>query len=96
MRKMKSKKLVSAMLVLMVCFTMLSSVIPVSAAGFSGSGKGTKSSPYLVTNAKQLDEMRNDLNAHYKLANTIDMSSVANFTREHFLVTQTQTEHQNM
>ncbi len=42
-------------------------------------GKGTKSSPYLVTNAEQLDGMRNKLSAHYKLANTIDMSSVENF-----------------
>lgn len=80
MGKMKNRRWLSVMLVLMVCFTMVTSVLPVSAAGFSGAGKGTKSNPYLVTNAQQLDEMRNNLSAHYKLANTIDMSSVSNFT----------------
>ena len=51
----------------------------VKAAGFSGKGKGTVKSPYLVTNAQQVDEIRNNLSANYKLANNIDMSSVANF-----------------
>lgn len=77
--KGKTKKLISGMLVMLMCLSMFVSVMPVSAAGFSGSGKGTKSEPYLVTNAQQLNEIRNNLKAHYKLANTVDMSSYGNF-----------------
>ncbi len=44
------------------------------AAGYSGSG--TKSDPYLVTNAEQLQGMRDNLSAHYRLADTIDLSGV--------------------
>lgn len=64
---------------LSVCIFGISQV-SVSAAGFSGKGKGTAKNPYLVTNAQQVDEIRNNLSANYKLANNIDMSSVANFT----------------
>lgn len=49
-------------------------VVPAQAA-VSYQGQGTKASPYLVETAAQLDGMRNNLSAHYKLANTIDMSS---------------------
>lgn len=52
--------------------------LPVQAA-VSYEGSGTASSPYLVENAAQLDGMRNNLSAHYKLANTIDMSSYGAF-----------------
>ncbi len=48
-----------------------------AADGFSGAGQGTVKDPYLVTNAQQLGEMANNLSAHYKLANTIDMADVA-------------------
>lgn len=64
---------------ILISVSLFTANLSVSAAGFSGKGSGTKSSPYLVTNAQQLDEMRNNLKAYYKLANTIDMSSVANF-----------------
>ena len=74
---MKSKKFVCVFMT--VIFLAVIGTVGVSAASFSGSGKGTKSSPYLVTNAQQLDEMRNNLSAYYKLSNTIDMSGVANF-----------------
>jgi hypothetical protein len=33
-------------------------------AQFSGTGAGTSASPYMITNAQQLDEVRNDLTAH--------------------------------
>lgn len=51
---------------------------PVKAASYSGSG--TKADPYLVQTAEQLKGMRDNLSAHYKLANTIDASSLGAFT----------------
>ena len=48
------------------------------AAAYSGSG--TKKDPYLVQTAEQLNGMRDNLSAHYKLANTIDLSSFGKFT----------------
>ena len=42
---------------------------------FSGSGAGTEKSPYIVTSADELFEVRGDLNAYYKLANDIDLAS---------------------
>ncbi len=40
------------------------------------SGAGTVTDPYLITNAEQLQGMREDLSAHYKLANTVDLSGM--------------------
>ncbi len=45
-----------------------------SAASYSGSG--TMQDPYLVSNAEQLQAMRDNLSAHYKLSNTVDLSGV--------------------
>ncbi|MCB1237851.1 MAG: choice-of-anchor D domain-containing protein [Verrucomicrobiae bacterium] len=42
--------------------------------GFSGSGSGSSSDPYVITNASQLQEMANQLSAHYVLGNDIDAS----------------------
>ncbi len=47
----------------------------VSAASFAG-GSGTMQDPYLVATAEQLLGMRENLSAHYKLANTIDLKGV--------------------
>ena len=44
------------------------------------SGSGTKKDPYLVQTAEQLDGIRNKLSAHYKLANTIDLSAWGDFS----------------
>ena len=43
-------------------------------ADASYEGDGTRSSPYLVKTAQQLDGMRNNLKAHYKLAADIDLA----------------------
>lgn len=43
-------------------------------AQFSGPGSGTASSPYLISNADLLNEVRNDLSAHYKLIADIELS----------------------
>lgn len=44
-------------------------------AQFSGQGSGTEKDPYQVTNADELFEVRNDLSAHYKLMNDIDLGT---------------------
>lgn len=49
----------------------------VSAAAYKG--KGTKSDPYLVQTAEQLQGMTDNLSAHYKLENTIDLASFGEF-----------------
>lgn len=73
----KQKATVSSLsLALCICI-----VLSIFTASFSASatvaynGNGTKESPYLVETPEQLDGMRNNLSAHYKLANTVDMSS---------------------
>lgn len=76
----KIKSYISVLFTLvLITTTVISGTMTITAASFSGSGKGTVKSPYLVTNAKQLDEIRNNLSANYKLANNIDMSGVDNF-----------------
>ena len=42
-------------------------------AQFSGQGNGTERDPYLVSNADELFEVRNDLNAYYKQTEDIDL-----------------------
>ncbi len=49
-----------------------------SAAAYSG-GSGTKKDPYLLKTAADVDNIRNNLSAYFKLAATIDMSSIKNF-----------------
>jgi hypothetical protein len=44
------------------------------AFAFSGSGSGTTDSPYVITTAAQLAEVKADLTASYQLANDIDLS----------------------
>ena len=63
-------------MVTMFCF-------PTSAANYEG--KGTKKSPYIVTNVEQLKGMAEKPSAYYKLGNTIDLSSEGNFTPIGFL-----------
>jgi hypothetical protein len=48
-------------------------------SAFSGSGSGTESNPYLITDCNQLAEMNNDLTAHYALDNDIDCSGFGNW-----------------
>jgi hypothetical protein len=46
----------------------------VSLLSFSGNGSGTEEDPYQITNVQQLQEMNDDLDAHYILMNDIDAS----------------------
>ena len=43
-------------------------------AQFSGEGLGSEKVPYVITNADELFEVRNDLSANYRLANNIDLT----------------------
>ena len=44
-----------------------------ASAQFSGAGNGTEKDPYLVSNADELFEVRNDLDAYYKQICDIDL-----------------------
>ena len=57
-----------AALILMVSFAMNAQ------AQFGGSGSGTESDPYLITNEDELFDVRNDLSAHYKLMADLDLT----------------------
>ena len=57
-----------------VFMSIFTAAFSVSAA-VAYNGSGTKDSPFLVETPEQLDGMRNNLSAHYKLSNTVDMSS---------------------
>lgn len=59
------KNLITLILLYVVNFTAL--------AQFSGPGSGTETYPYLITSPSQLNEMRNDLSAHYKLVSNIEI-----------------------
>ena len=57
-----------------ILFTVSLLIIYSNAFAFSGKGNGTKNSPYLVSNADELFEIRGDLKAYYKLIQDIDVS----------------------
>ena len=44
------------------------------AAAFSGAGSGTQADPYIITTPAELQAINDDLSAHYKLGNDIDLS----------------------
>ncbi len=44
---------------------------------FSGKGRGTELDPYQITDVRQLQEMKNDLDAHYILMHDIDAAESA-------------------
>ncbi len=68
------KGLLSCVMVLVLLLTLCGNIPAAQAASYSG--KGTMTDPYIVTNAQQLQDMRENLSAHYKLGNTIDLTGV--------------------
>lgn len=50
-----------------------------SLSAFSGSGNGSLSNPFLITNCTQLQEMMYNLSANYSLGNDIDCSDTVNW-----------------
>jgi hypothetical protein len=51
-------------------------------SAFSGNGSGTEADPYQITNVTQLQEMQEDLSAHYILMNDIDASITRTWNNE--------------
>jgi hypothetical protein len=49
-------------------------IISQTVLAFSGNGSGTEEDPYQITTVEQLQEMNDDLDAHYILMNDIDAS----------------------
>lgn len=47
-----------------------------TASNFAG-GSGTEDAPYLIANATQMDSVRNDLTAHYRLTSDIDLTGIS-------------------
>ena len=77
-------KLKKAILVAFLCAVVLIIAAPPHgnfAAGqsFSGSGSGTAGDPYMITTVGQLQEMKNNLSAHYALGNDINASDTVNW-----------------
>lgn len=52
---------------------------PIADTFFSGSG--TETDPYIITTPEQLNKIRENLNAHYKLANDIDLIEASKWNR---------------
>ncbi len=71
-RMMKCLSMLLALAMVAGCFAGLAP--RAMAAGYSGSG--TMADPYLVTTAEQLQNMRENLTAHYRLANNIDLAGM--------------------
>ena len=48
-----------------------------NASAFSGNGSGTEIDPYQITNVNELQEIQDNLIAHYILTNDIDASATS-------------------
>ncbi|MCL2131990.1 MAG: hypothetical protein FWH36_06020, partial [Lentimicrobiaceae bacterium] len=68
-------RLVSIFRKVIVCCMLLGAAWAAQAQAFSGSGSGTTADPYIINDAAQLDEVRNDLAAHYRLGSDIDLTA---------------------
>lgn len=74
-----AKKIFDFVLVFTIIFTAVSLITVRTKAAVSYQGRGTRSDPYLVQTTAQLNGIRNNLSACYKLDNTIDLSGFGNF-----------------
>ncbi len=73
------RKFIKALTVFaVICIILQGVMIPSFAAAFSG-GSGSEADPYVITTAEQMNAVRENLSAHYKLGATIDMSAIKNF-----------------
>ena len=57
---------------LLVLSVIVGVLYPLQALAYSGMGTGTPSGPYLITDCTQLQEMRDNLDGNYRLANDIN------------------------
>lgn len=72
----RTRKQLSTIAVCLIAVLLLSIFPNVNVNAASYSGSGTMADPYLVQTAEQLQGIRDNLSAHYKLANTIDLSGM--------------------
>lgn len=73
-RYAKTHFLTACCLIATLIFAAIPATDAFAATAYSGSG--TMADPYLVQTAEQLQGMRDNLSAHYKLANTIDLAGM--------------------
>ena len=73
------KSCLKKVFVILFAISVLVTAMPGGAAAAGNKGSGTKKDPYLIETASQLDDIRSNLSAHYKLANTVDLSGISNF-----------------
>jgi len=74
---MKQKTL--SIIIFMTLVLTAFAIIPMNASAFSGTGSGTSADPYQITTIEQLDEIRDDLTAHYILMNNLDFNDDASY-----------------
>lgn len=76
MQKIKKSKIYLSAAVFMLILMILAAPLNITTKAAAYKGSGTMASPYIVETAEQLQDMRDNLSAHYKLGNTIDLSGV--------------------
>ena len=69
----KQRRITALMMALVIMLGMLSG-LHVSFPAFAAGGEGTKQNPYIIETAAELDAVRNDLSAHYRLGGDIDLT----------------------
>ena len=83
MKKQIKRNLACLMAVITLIVSIQTSAVPVVAEEeqvYSGYGLGSSESPYVIENAGQMNEVRNDLSAYYVLENDIDLSGYEDWT----------------
>ena len=79
--KRANRRLLPLMMSIVMLLTLLpAGIIIVSADPAFAEGDGTPEHPYQIETAKQLDAVRNDLNAHYVLMSDIDLTAACTVT----------------
>ncbi|MBQ9965506.1 MAG: hypothetical protein IJP22_02105 [Clostridia bacterium] len=78
-KKETLKRSIFRILTIVCAACLLLSMVALNTSAVSYSGSGTKADPYIVETPEQLNGMRDNLSAHYKLGNTIDMSKFGKF-----------------
>lgn len=63
----------------LLVFTAVYFFLTLNVISFSGNGSGTEADPYQITTVEQLQEMNDELDAHYILMNDIDASDTENW-----------------
>jgi uncharacterized protein (UPF0297 family) len=74
-RKMRKKIVLSFVLLIVALFKLDA----FSANGFFGGGDGSLGNPYLIEDADDLNAVRNNLSAHYKMIADVDLISYENW-----------------